>query len=230
LLAIQEVYFRDLDAGGDSTDRTRLGELYYAVREGLGFNKTPAEFGAFPVDPYSHSPKHSGARQPGMTGQVKEDILSRFGELGIRVRDGSLSVEPALLKADEFLAVQREMRFLDIDGVWQALAVPHASLAFTWCQVPFVYSLHDSDPALIVSGHDGTDRVIDGLELSADDSLDLFSGRSPRSSEAAIFSPVSAGESASLQQGIDSAVNLHFNSRGLACLWFSAEAYHSWQK
>jgi hypothetical protein len=174
LLAIQEVYFRDLDSGGESTDRARLGELYYAVREGLGFNKTPAEFGTFPVDPYSHSPKHSGARQPGMTGQVKEDILSRFGELGIRVRGGRLSVEPALLKGDEFLAVKGEMRFLDTDGLWQEVTVPPASLAFTWCQVPFLYSLHDADPVLIVSSRDGTERVIDGLELSADDSLALF--------------------------------------------------------
>ena len=63
----------------------RLGQLYYRVREGIGFNKTPAEYGAFPTDPYSHTPKHAGAKQPGMTGQVKEEVLCRFGELGVEL-------------------------------------------------------------------------------------------------------------------------------------------------
>ena len=41
----------------------------------MGFKKTesPAEYGAFPDDPYSHTPSFGGARQPGMTGQVKEE-------------------------------------------------------------------------------------------------------------------------------------------------------------
>ena len=75
----------------------RLGGLYYRVREGIGFNKTPAEYGAFPTDPYSHTPGHGGAQQPGMTGQVKEEILSRFGELGVRVgqRRGPLRASAA---------------------------------------------------------------------------------------------------------------------------------------
>ena len=42
--------------------------------------------------------KGQGAKQPGMTGQVKEEILTRFGELGVRVEEGAIVFEPALLR------------------------------------------------------------------------------------------------------------------------------------
>ena len=71
-----------------------LAEWYYDVRAGLGFNKTPEVYGAFPTDPYSHTPGFAGARQPGMTGQVKEEILTRLGELGLSVRDGRGEFQP----------------------------------------------------------------------------------------------------------------------------------------
>ena len=41
-------------------------------------------------DAYSHTPYKSGAKQPGMTGQVKEEIITRMGELGCFVEDGCL--------------------------------------------------------------------------------------------------------------------------------------------
>lgn len=54
----------------------RLAELYYEVRAGLGFNKSPAEYGAFPTDPYPRTPGRCGAQQPGMTGQAKDAATS----------------------------------------------------------------------------------------------------------------------------------------------------------
>ena len=138
LLAVQENFFAALEQGADEAVCQRLGELYYRVRDGIGFNKTPAEYGAFPTDPYSHTPKHSGAKQPGMTGQVKEEVLSRFGELGVRVDDGAVRFQPSLLRAREFVREARKFRFLDVDGNWQEIDVPAGGLAFTWCQVPVV--------------------------------------------------------------------------------------------
>jgi hypothetical protein len=38
-----------------------------------------------------------------MTGQVKEDVLARWGELGVEVRDGRLGFAPTLLPRAEFL-------------------------------------------------------------------------------------------------------------------------------
>ena len=37
-----------------------------------------------------------------MTGQVKEEIITRFGELGIRIREGTLKIDPRLLQTSEF--------------------------------------------------------------------------------------------------------------------------------
>ena len=39
-----------------------------------------------------------------MTGQVKEEILTRWGELGLRVQGGRMRFDPALLDATEIPA------------------------------------------------------------------------------------------------------------------------------
>ena len=175
LLAIEENFFAACDSGADAPTVKRLGDLYYRVRRGIGFNKTPAEYGAFPTDPYSHTPRHAGARQPGMTGQVKEEILTRFGELGIRVRDGAVSIQPALLRAREFVAGGRSFRYLDVDNAWQDLDLPGSSLAFTWCQVPVVYVLDSSrEPGVVVTFDDGTESANASLSLPADVCADVF--------------------------------------------------------
>jgi hypothetical protein len=87
-----------------------------------------------------------------MTGMVKEEVLTRFGELGVRVNEGGVNLEVALLRAREFVASPQTFRFLDVDEHWQELTVPESGLAFTWCQVPFVYRLDDSaEPAVTVT-------------------------------------------------------------------------------
>jgi hypothetical protein len=114
LLVVQENFFVALTEGADEETHNRLGRLYYRVREALGFNKTPDEYGAFPTDPYSNTPKHARAQQPGMTGMVKEEVLTRFGELGVRVNEGGVNFELALLRAREFVASPQTFRFLDV--------------------------------------------------------------------------------------------------------------------
>jgi hypothetical protein len=175
LLATIENFFAAADGGATGTTRRQLGRLYYRVREGIGFNKTPAEYGAFPTDPYSHTPRYTGARQPGMTGQVKEEILCRFGELGIRVHRGAVRFQPDLLRAREFVTKTRELRYVDVGGNWQAIAVPAGALAFTWCQVPIVYRLDDDAGATVaIARDDGTELTLPRLELPADESNELF--------------------------------------------------------
>ncbi|MEX0916005.1 MAG: hypothetical protein WDZ60_08930 [Wenzhouxiangellaceae bacterium] len=170
LLAVQENFFA---ADASEHTRKRLGELYYRVREGIGFNKTPQEYGAFPTDPYSHTPKHAGARQPGMTGQVKEEVLTRFGELGIRVENGMVRFDPALLRAREFIRGNRTFRYLTIDGEWQEVLVPDGALAFTWCQVPVIYRLGTTLVLTVLRQDDSRHEAADGL-LSVADSAALF--------------------------------------------------------
>jgi len=180
LLAVQENFFAALEADAGADICQKLGSLYYRVREGIGFNKTPAEYGAFPTDPYSHTPGHSGAQQPGMTGQVKEEVLSRFGELGLRVAGGAVRFDPRLLRAREFPPAPRQFRFLDVSGEWQELTVPASALAFTWCQVPIVYRLHgEVRPVLAITMRDGSTETLPQLSLPAYLSSELFrrSGR-----------------------------------------------------
>lgn len=87
----------------------RLISHYRAIREGIGSHKTPAEYGSFPFDAYSHTPSMSGVQQPGMTGQVKEDIISRFFELGVHVQDGQITFCPIMLTDADFR--DGELRF-----------------------------------------------------------------------------------------------------------------------
>ena len=180
LLAVEENFQAALRQDADAATIRKLGDLYYRVREGIGFNKSPREYGAFPTDPYSHTPGHAGAQQPGMTGQVKEEVLTRFGELGIRVSDGAVRFAPRLLREREFVAEPRIFRYLDLDDRWQELEVPAAAMAFTWCQIPLVYRLDDSaEPSLSVTYDDGTVETRAELGLSAAASAEIFnrSGR-----------------------------------------------------
>ncbi len=174
LLAIQENFFAAIAKDCDEEICHQLGQLYYRVRKGLGFNKSPAEYGAFPADPYSHTPKNAGASQPGMTGQVKEEVLSRFGELGVQVCGGEVHFEPGLLRSREFVSRPTKLRYLDLERGWQELDVPADGLAFTWCQVPVVYQLHEGEPELVVAWSSGEEQIISGLTLPPEASEELF--------------------------------------------------------
>ena len=180
LLAVQENFFMALEQGVDDDSCRQLARLYYRVREGIGFNKSPAEYGAFPTDPYSHTPRHAGAQQPGMTGQVKEEILTRFGELGVRVNQGAVHFRPDLLRSREFISSSRTFRYLDVGDKWQTITVPTGGLAFTWCQVPVMYLWNDDlQSALNITWDDGSEQLLTQLELPAKVSSELFqrSGR-----------------------------------------------------
>ena len=98
-------------------------------------------YGAFPTDPYSHTPGSKGAQQPGMTAQVKEDVLSRFGELGVFVSEGKLYFNPRLLRKEEFLTEAKTFDYIDIHKETKEIEVPKDSLCFTYCQVPVIYKL-----------------------------------------------------------------------------------------
>ena len=116
-----------------------MADVYYDIRQGIGFNKTPEVYGAFPTDPYSHTPAGQGAKQPGMTGQVKEEILTRLGEMGAFVEQGCLSFRPVLLREREFTDRATVFNYVDVAGQRRAIELPAGSLAYTLCQVPVVY-------------------------------------------------------------------------------------------
>ena len=172
-LAAQESTWRAIHAGADADTVRQLADAYYDIRAGLGVGKTPEEFGAFPADAYSHTPGGGKARQPGMTGQVKEDILCRWGELGLHVRDGRLSFETRLLRADELTQEPTTFRYVDLGGAEQSIELDAGQLAFTYCGVPVVYRRAET-PAVRVSEADGEPRQLDGAALSREMSAEVF--------------------------------------------------------
>jgi hypothetical protein len=131
----------------DNEDKTIIDALMNHFREignGIGIHKSPEVYGAFPTDPYSHTPLHRGAQQPGMTGQVKEDILTRTGELGIKIKDGKLEFNPEILQRNEFLTESQDVTFISIDGLEKIISLEANSLAFSICQVPVIYKIGTS--------------------------------------------------------------------------------------
>ena len=174
MLAIQENFFCASGQEADPAAIRALGDLYYRVRKGIGFNKSPADYGAFPADPYSHTPAHLGAQQPGMTGQVKEEILTRFGELGLRISDGGVQFDVALLREVEFTSEATTFTYLDTQGAWQDLPVPARALAFTCWQVPIVYRLDDSESSLSLVDANSETLDLENLEIPNEIARDLF--------------------------------------------------------
>jgi hypothetical protein len=162
-LAVQECCLKAI-RNNESEDITGgLLEHYYEINEGIGVHKSPSLYGAFPTDPYSHTPAGKGAQQPGMTGQVKEDILSRFGELGVFVKAGSLFFDPCLLRKDEFLQNPETFEYVDVRGQVKQIQMNKGSLCFTYCQVPILYYL----------GNETKMEVQLGNELTSFDTLNI---------------------------------------------------------
>ena len=173
LLAVQECCTKAVNDGENAVLVGHLLEHFYEINEGIGVHKSPSLYGAFPTDPYSHTPWGKGAQQPGMTGQVKEDILSRFGELGIFVDEGKLCFYPCLLRKTEFLSEAKDFEYISLAKENKAITLEPNSLAFTYCQVPVIYHIAGKD-ALEVHFTDGTKKEFDALQIDKDTSELIF--------------------------------------------------------
>lgn len=173
LLAAQESYLRAVEEPASQATLQALSDAYYDIRKGLGFNKSPDVYGAFPTDPYSHTPAGQGAKQPGMTGQVKEEILTRFSELGLVVDGGVISFNPLLLRENEFITEPATFHYFGLDGKKLELALPAGALAYTLCQVPFIYISSAQDKIEITFANGNTETLTGGT-LSATHSEHIF--------------------------------------------------------
>jgi len=171
LLAVQEVYFNAVKSDVESAPA--LADVYFDVQNGLGYRTSPNVYGAFPTDPYSHTPADEGAKQPGMTGQVKEEILTRFGELGLFVDAGIITFHPNPLCINEMTETSSVFRYIDIFGTRREIELPPGSLAFTFCQVPIMYC-SDSKSNIETFFSDGSRSKISGNTLDLEISQHIF--------------------------------------------------------
>ena len=174
LLAVQENLQLAIDQDEDKELIDGLVQHYYEIRAGIGINKSPELYGAFPTDPYSHTPGHKGAQQPGMTGQVKEDIINRWAELGVKVSDGCISFAPGFLHPQEFLKETQFFEYVTISGQRERIELKTGELAFTYCQVPIVYKMSERNQIQLEKS-DGQNILIDGQKLTPELSAHLFS-------------------------------------------------------
>lgn len=173
LLAVQETIQRATEKGVSQETFGRLVEHYYEIRAGIGVNKSPELYGAFPTDPYSHTPINAGAQQPGMTGQVKEDVINRWAELGLHIQNGCLSFRPKILRKSEFLDHPEEFMYLNLNNESQVIQMPAGSLAFTICKVPVVYHLSDDESVELFLAQGDSVRF-EGLEITKEWSKEIF--------------------------------------------------------
>ncbi len=174
LLAAKEAQLSAEACG--APEAAALAACYADIRAGLGFNKSPAEFGAFPTDPYSHTPWGAGAKQPGMTGQVKEEVLARLAELGMEISDGCLSFNAHRVTPDEFRPAPSPFTYIALDESDVTIDLPAHALGFTFCQIPIIYR-PGKETRVVVSHADGATREVDGCQLDAETSQAIFSRR-----------------------------------------------------
>ena len=169
LLAVQETILRTCN------EKTcpALIEKYQDIRSGLSFNRPPNDYGAFPTVPYSHTPKGQGAKQPGMTGMVKEEILTRQGELGYFINDGQIGFDFLLLDKKELLSTPEVYPYWNVKGQHEMIEVPAGCLAYTICQVPVIIQAAP-EAKIAVHYYDDSTRIIEGLALDEENSRRIF--------------------------------------------------------
>jgi hypothetical protein len=138
VVSTQESFETVMSKDGLSEEALALAHYFQDIKAGIGAEKSPVDYGAFPTDAYSHTPGFAGVQQPGMTGQVKEDFIARYGELGVHVIKGEIAFEPYLLSRSEFLADDRSWELPS-----ETIELKKNQLGFTFGSVPIIYSLND---------------------------------------------------------------------------------------
>jgi hypothetical protein len=177
VLATQENFEYISDQQGLTEEARALMNYYEDLKAGIGLEKSPEQYGAFPTDAYSHTPGFAGVQQPGMTGQVKEDFISRLGELGVKAEAGLIHFKPELLAKAEFLtetktwSLPRNRNAADSDTI----QLDENSLGFTFCAVPVIYYLAGKKK-IIVCYKDGTECIFEDTDtLDPETSQTIFS-------------------------------------------------------
>ena len=169
--AVQEIHATAIADNANSEVIYRLRHHYIKICEGIGVHKSPLKYGAFPTDPYSHTPLGKGAQQPGMTGQVKEDVICRMRELGVYYSNGSIHFVPSMITENDVVNSDQDIMCTDVHGVQRRVQISSGSLFFTICQTPIVYSLGDKNEVNIF-------KIDDSIEVSEHMSLNITQSKS----------------------------------------------------
>jgi len=173
-LAVNECYFTALKENADVNQINSLKQHYYEIKAGIGLYKTPELYGAFPTDAYSHTVRDAGVKQPGMTGQVKEDVISRMAEIGVSVEDGCINFSFSLLNPKEFITDEKIFDCYLLDGSNKQYMLQQGQLGFTVCQVPVIYS-YGKETGISITLTNGSQQHIEGSRIGPELSSSIFS-------------------------------------------------------
>lgn len=148
-------------AENNKTEKVIIDQLkscFFNIKEGIGSHKNPDEYGAFPTDPYSHTPSMAGVQQPGMTGQVKEDLLSRLIELGLTVNEGKISFSSEMLNIKDFI----------IDSSDNCPII-----SFSFCGTNIKYK-EDFNNHIVIEMNDGSKMEFEDNQIDVETSEKIF--------------------------------------------------------
>ena len=173
LLVVEECFFKGIHEGVNPVTISKIKDHYNEIKAGIGLYKSPELYGAFPTDAYSHTPANAGVKQPGLTGQVKEDFISRMGELGVRIKDGGILFNPSLLNRDEILKQRELFEYPDLAGFMQKIDLNNGQLGFTFCQVPIIYTM-DEKERIVVVFKNGQNTSFPGNTIDKEISSEIF--------------------------------------------------------
>lgn len=188
LLAVQENIFAAQEKNANEVVMGKLLEHYYEIRAGIGINKTPKLYGAYPTDAYSHTPGNAGAQQPGLTGQVKEDVINRWAVLGIQVEKGEININPIILNSEELLTREEKLNFIDVNGNRVSRMIYANELGFTYCGTLFTYRKSANSSVEITLQDDSTIKSNE-LIINAEMSAEIFA-RSGKIKEVCVQYPI----------------------------------------
>ena len=188
LLAVQENIFAAQAKGADGGMLGRLMEHYYEIRAGIGINKSPKLYGAYPTDAYSHTPGNAGAKQPGLTGQVKEDVINRWAVLGVQIKGGEIHIDPIILNQDELLDKEEKLNYINVKAERVSKMVQPQELSFTYCGTLFTYKLSEISSLNIIL-ENGQEIESDRMSINAEWSAEIFA-RSGKIKEVCVHYPI----------------------------------------
>ena len=171
--AVQELQLQSIKQQIAEEDKKRINVHYEDICTGIGVHKSPKQYGAFPTDPYSHTPYGKGVQQPGMTGQVKEDVICRFRDMGIYLSEGMIHFLPSMMNGGSFTTEDANIDFVNLDGKNTIYHIPKDSIFFSICQIPIICTLGDST-SMAIHLHDNSIESIHGLCIDAQYSRSIF--------------------------------------------------------
>ena len=89
------------------------------------------------------------------------------------MKDGAISINPTLLNPNEFLRHDAQFDCLNVNGEACSYRVEASQLAFTYCQVPFIYEKGDT-ASIMCQLSDASIQTFNTLALTKTLSQSIF--------------------------------------------------------